>query len=313
MEQINLRHRFSRNTLLLMGLLALVVVGVLVWQKELVRTVYFSNQLTTLGLVVNGAILALFLVGMLRMVQIFAGYVREEGALFRFLRNLDSNGDDPLAGVQMNSIIARRYLNMRHLHDLNTPIDQNALAATLVARESTRTSLPRFINNTLILTGVFGTILSLSIALLGAADLLGNSVDVHGMGLVVHGMSTALSTTITAILCYLFFGYFHLKLSDAQTNLVSGVEEVTATWLLPRFQVHTENVLNQFASLLEGLREAVGRMEDVQKGMAASQEDVAEALDAFQQTQVRTTYEMSTMNDVLRRGFRLPEDTGGEA
>ena len=281
MEQINLRHHFSRNTLLLMGLLVLTVIGVLAWQQELVRTVYFTNQLTTLGLVVNGAILALFLVGLLRMTQIFMGYMQEENALARFVRNLGSNEEDLLAGVQISSIIARRYLNMRHLHELHTPIDLNALAATLVASESTRTSLPRFINNTLILTGVFGTILSLSIALLGAADLLGNSVDVHGMGLVVHGMSTALSTTITAILCYLFFGYFHLKLSDAQTNLVSGVEEITATWLLPRFQVKSENVLHQFSGVLDGLRAAIARMEDMQQRVAASQQDVAGALDAI--------------------------------
>jgi hypothetical protein len=308
LEQINLRHHFSRNTLMLMCLLALVVIGVLAWQQDLVRTVYFTNQLTTLGLVVNGAILALFLVGILRMAQIFAGYIKEENALARFVRNLGRNDDDLLDGVQINSIIARRYLNMRHLYELRTPIDQNALAATLVARESTRTSLPRFINNTLILTGVFGTILSLSIALLGAADLLGNSVDVHGMGLVVHGMSTALSTTITAILCFLFFGYFHLKLNDAQTNLVSGVEEVTATWLLPRFQVKSENVLHQFTGLIDALREALGRMETVQKGMAASQEDVVGALDTYQQAHVRASYELSNINDVLKRGFRLQDE-----
>jgi hypothetical protein len=234
--------------------------------------------------------------------------MQEESALARFAGNLGKQDEDPLGGVPLTSLIARRYLNMRHLHELHTPIDQNALAATLLAQESTRTSLPRFVNNTLILTGVFGTILSLSIALLGASDLLGSSVDVHGMGLMVHGMSTALSTTITAILCFLFFGYFHLKLSDAQTNLVSGVEEITATWLLPRFQVRTENVLHQFSGMLEGLQAVVERMEAMQNRMAASQEAIAESLDNYQQSQVQVTYQLSGINEALKHGFRLRDE-----
>jgi hypothetical protein len=308
LEQINLRHHFSRNTLLLMGLLAVIVLAVLVWQRALIHTVYFSNQLTTLGLVVNGAILALFLVGMLRMVQLFVGYTREEDALAHFVGNLGKHEEDLLSGVPLHTLIARRYLNMRHLHELHTPIDQNALAATLLAQESTRTGLPRFVNNTLILTGVFGTILSLSIALLGASDLLDSSVDIHGMGLMVHGMSTALSTTITAILCFMFFGFFHLKLSDAQTNLVSGVEEITATWLLPRFQVKSDNVLHQFSGMLESLQTAIERMERVQSGMAAGQESLARAIEGHQETQVRVTYELHDINDVLKRGFRLQDE-----
>lgn len=308
MEQIHLRHRFSRNILLLMGLVALVVAGILAWQHGLLRTIYLSNQLTTLGLVVNGAILALFLVGIIRLISLLLNYKREEEALERFVHNLGSDNDDLLAGIPITRLIARRYLNMRHLYEVHTVIDQNALASTLVAQESTRSSLPKFINNILILTGVFGTILSLAIALLGASDLLGSSVDVHGMGLVVHGMSTALSTTITAILCYLFFGFFYLKFTDAQTNLVSGIEEVTATWLLPRFQVRTENVLQDFSAVLDGLQALVRQMQETQQSMSISQSNIEGILQNFQEGQVRLSYDLAGLGELLKRGFRLRDE-----
>ena len=47
---------------------------------------------------------------------------------------------------------------------------------------------------------------------------------------------TALSTTITAIVCYVFFGYIYQRLPMPRTNLISGIEQVTTTFLMPKFQ-----------------------------------------------------------------------------
>jgi len=170
----------------------------------------------------------------------------------------------PLFEIPKKSMIARRYLTLEKLNKANTPINQSALATTLIATESTRGSFPKFINNILILSGVFGTIVSLSIALIGASDLLASAVNVDGMGLVIHGMSTALSTTITAIICYVFFGYFHMKSTDVQTNLVSAIEQVTTTHLMPRFQVQTESILFEFSGLIRSLQSLVQQMESSQ-------------------------------------------------
>lgn len=309
MQVIRFRPHFSRNTLLLMLLLATIVGSFIFWQRDLVATIYFKAQLTSLGLIINGAILALFTVGILRMTMIFLSYTGEESAVGRFIRNQELEGiEEPLQKIPDDSIIARRYHTMEHLHEANTPVVQGALAASLLAAESTRTSLPKFISNILILTGVFGTIISLSIALLGASDLLESAVNVSGMGLVIHGMSTALSTTITAIICYLFFGYFYLKLTDAQTNLVSAIEQVTTTYLMPRFQVQTDTTLYEFTGLVRSLQTLVKQMHASQKVITRAEMSLLEKIDQYQDRLEEQSEGMETMNQLLRRGFRLRDD-----
>lgn len=308
MQIITFRSHFSRNTLLLMFLLAAVVTGISFWKFDLIQTVYFKDQLTATGWIINGSIVALFLAGIVRIVTIFLSYRREEAATARFIHNHEDEVENPLHQVPANSIIARRYLVMERLFDSSTPINQGALAATLLANESTRASLPKYISNILILTGVFGTIVSLSLALLGASDLMENAVDVGGMGLVIHGMSTALSTTITAIICYLFFGYFYLKLTDAQTNLLSAVEQVTTTYLAPLFIVEQETTLYEFTGLVRSLQSLIKQMQVSQKVVTKAETRLLSAVDTYQSQMEANNNDMSTMIDLLRRGFRLRDD-----
>ncbi len=308
MPLIAFRPRFSRNTLLLMALVAGLFAALVYWKFDLLRGLYLENQLTTLGWVVNGAILALFALGLVRMVVIFLDYTREEAAVERFVRNQELDLEDPLEGVPARSLMARRFQTMERLFESATPIDQSALASTLLASESTRTSFPKYVNNILILTGVFGTIVSLSIALLGASDLLENTVNAGGMGLVIHGMSTALSTTITAILCYLFYGYFYLKLTDAQTNLLSAVEQVTSTYLAPRFRVETETTLYEFTGLVRTLQNLVHRMEQSHKLIMKVETQLLKAVDRYQDRAEKVDQDLARVIDLLRRGFRLRDD-----
>ena len=56
----------------------------MIWKFDLINTVYFKDQLTQMGLVINGAILVLFLVGLLRTIGILFSYMREENALSSF-------------------------------------------------------------------------------------------------------------------------------------------------------------------------------------------------------------------------------------
>ena len=309
MLNINFRRHYSRNSLLRMIILAAIAAGLAFWKWDLINDVYFKDQLTQLGWVINGAIVALFLVGLLRMVISFLGYMREEAALLRFIRNASKRPEgNLLKGVGGGTLISQRYNTMLQLHEARTPINQNALASALVASESTRSSMAKFINNTLILTGVFGTIVALSISLIGASDVLENAVSASGMGMVIHGMSTALSTTITAIVCYLYFGYFYLRVTDAQTNLISGVEQVTTVYLLPKFQVQTDSVLYEFTGLIRSLQGLVAEMQHAQQGMQATQEQIGQTLEHYQKRADDLNEHMDTIVHFLRLGFRLRDD-----
>lgn len=308
MEGIQFRRHYSRRVLLQMLVFGIIAAGLMIWKADQLAEIYMGHQITPFGLAINGLIVFLFLLGALRLVVLLATYNREEGALVRMMNNLRKPQDNPLRGVPQNSLINQRYQTLQRLHEASAPINHGSLASTLVAAESTRTSLPRFINNVLILTGVFGTIVSLSIALVGASNLLENAVDVGGMGMVVHGMSTALSTTMTAIACYLYFGYFYLKVTDAQTNLVTGIEEITAGYLLPRFQVQSDTVVHQFAGLLRGLQALVKQMSGAQESFGEMEKSMSQVLDELRHQTQRLPYELSEVRKTLRSGFRLPQD-----
>jgi hypothetical protein len=140
----------------------------------------------------------------------------------------------------------------------------------------------------------------------GASNLLDTAQSSGDMGLVIHGMSTALSTTITAILCYLFYGYFYLKLSDAQTHFLSGVEEVTAVYLLPELSNDSESMAHELSGLVHGLHEATLAMQDIQQEYATAGNRLQEVVTGLGLRLGDTKDDMDIIKKLLREGFRLP-------
>lgn len=208
---IQFRASYSRSVLLQLILLSILLLLIILINLEFIADIYFRNQATRTGYIVNGSILVLFALGLLRIISLLMRYSLEESALARFLQNVDNEDVRPTEKISKNSLIARRYKSVVEISKHNVAVNHSALASTLIATESTRLSLPKFISNILILVGVFGTIVSLSIALLGASNIIDSADGLGNMGMVIHGMSTALSTTTTAIVCYLFSATFTLK------------------------------------------------------------------------------------------------------
>ncbi len=300
------RPNFSRRVLFRLLVLGVVVLLILLANIGLLNQLYFENQKTPVGIIVNGSILVVFLLGLAKVIAALLYYTQEEAALARFLRQFKGGEDKVLKGISPKSVIARRYEIIKALSEDFASINHSALAATLLADESTRTSFAKYVSNILILTGVFGTIVSLSVALVGASNLLDVAQGTGDMGLVIHGMSTALSTTITAILCYLFYGYFYIKLTDAQTHFLSGVEEMTTVYLLPRHARDSDSMLHEVAGLIHALREAAD-------GLRSTQQEYTEAGMRLNTVAARldermrgTTENIDDIKQLLRDGFRLP-------
>jgi hypothetical protein len=304
---IQFRASYSRSVLLQLILLSIVLALVILINLQFVSDLYFKNQATRVGYIVNSSILVLFAVGLFRIISLLMRYSLEESALARFLRNVEDEEARPTDKISKNSLIARRYRSVVEISKQNVAVNHSALASTLIATESTRLSLPKFISNILILTGVFGTIVSLSIALLGASNIIDSADGLGNMGMVIHGMSTALSTTTTAIVCYLFFGYFYLKITDVQTQLLSGIEQATALYIMPRFTYQTDSMLHEIGNLVRSLREAAERMGQVEADFADAGRQMNNMMGSYADSVGNLDQNIEEIKRLLRNGFRLPE------
>jgi hypothetical protein len=304
---IQFRAGYSRSILLQLILLSIVLVLIILINLQFVADIYFKNQATRVGYMVNGSILFLFALGLFRIISLLMRYSLEESALARFLRNVEDDEARATDKISKNSLIARRYRSVVEISKHNVAVNHSALASTLIATESTRLSLPKFISNILILTGVFGTIVSLSIALLGASNIIDSADGLGNMGLVIHGMSTALSTTTTAIVCYLFFGYFYLKTTDVQTQLLSGIEQATTLYIMPRFTYQTDSILHEVGNLVRALREAAENLGQVEADFAEAGNNMNEMIGGYADSAVNLDNNMVEIKQLLRTGFRLPE------
>jgi hypothetical protein len=282
-------------------------IALIAYNFDLIYPFYFENQLTNTGIVINSAILGLLIIGLGNIFYHLLRYRREETAIAGFVNNIESIKTDLMEGLPADSMVVKRQLTLQSIQRVNGEINHGALAAMLNADEATHFGLIRFINNILILTGVFGTIVSLSIALLGASDLIDSaSASLGGMGLVIHGMSTALSTTITAIVAYIVFGYFYTRLNDVQTHCLSGIEQLTTVYLLPRYVKSNDDIVHKMSDLIKSVIHAASGLKQTQDVYHDAAMTLHQTIGAYQQQIDQLVDEIHGIKRILRDGFRLP-------
>ncbi|PID99855.1 MAG: hypothetical protein CSA79_06250 [Thiothrix nivea] len=293
-------------------LLLVLVAAAVIYNKAFVVRFFETTQTGHMGLILNGLIILLFTFGLLRIILLLLSYAREQAVLRQFIARLQDKVANPTYQLRKSALIVERYQAVQLINQQNAAVDQGALAATLAATQLSRFTSVRFVHNTLILSGVFGTIVSLSVALFGAAELLDAPDSLDKMGTIIGGMSTALSTTITAILCFVFFSYFHLRLQDARTQLLANIEGVTSLYILPRFLTTEESRLQDVTVLTRELRQSAEAVRKVQDRFLMAGERLQLAVDDLQNHIGDSYNDLRIIRDSLREGFRLPAVDGAD-
>lgn len=272
-------------------------------------------------LLLNGIILILFTLGTWQLFRAVRHYQAQENLIADFIRARQDglNTDAAFSALPAQGLLADRYHTIRELFQKSGPIDHGAISAIMMAEESMHQSFPRFVNNVLILTGVFGTVSSLILALVGAGDVLQTNSADSGMGLLLLGMNTALTTTATAIVCYFFFTFFFHRLTDLQTWVFSRLERACLLYILPEFTSEPDAVNHQTKLLLEEIRVMVQEMRQhfgldddpifLSRSHADQPEDHGPALLAALEKQNQALAASQSRLDQLQRtlvdGFRL--------
>jgi len=300
----------TRYYLILMQMLMvlLLLTAILLFYKEQVAVFFKTTQSGQLGLVMNGVILLIFLIGLARMVVIFFRYSHEQDVLQRFVRRVAEHAVDPNNNLSNTALVVRRYRAVQAIASQQAPINQGALAATLVASQQAQFTLVRFVNSILILAGVLGTVISLAVALMGAAGLMNSPDNMKNMWDIIGGMSNSLSTTVTAIVCYVFFAYFYLRLQDARTQLLANIEDVTSIYILPHFKNAEHNLQDDMALLTADLRKAAEGISRVQDRFLQAGERLQLAVDDLHVVISQSGDNIRVIRESVREGFRLDNE-----
>lgn len=297
----------TRYSLILLQIfiVLLLLTALVLFNQERVAAFFKTTQAGQLGLVMNGAIFLLFLLGLVRMVVILLAYSREQNVLQRFAKRAAENAIDPITSLPSSALVVRRYHAVQTIASQQATVNHGALASTLVASQQAQFTLVRFVNSILILAGVLGTVISLAVALMGAAGLMNSPDNMKNMWDIIGGMSNSLSTTVTAIVCYVFFAYFYLRLQDARTQLLANIEDVTSLYILPRFN-RTEPSLQGDVSLLAAdLRKAAENIIRVQDRFLQAGDRLQLAVDDLHRVISESGDNIRVIRESVREGFRL--------
>ena len=295
----------AKSTLIQVVIVFFVIAALIFINISTIDRLYQAGDISKVGLIINGIIFALFFIGMIRMVIVLLRYVNEQRILLQLTAYLKENAKDPTARLVQNSLAVTRYKAVDWVAKQNAPVNQAALAASTNAHENSRLTLIRFVHSTLILAGVFGTVVSLSMALIGAAGLLNSPEGVKEMGTIIGGMSSALSSTITAIVCFFIFAYFYLRLNDARIQLLTHIEDMTSMYLIPKITHSEDGMIRQVSQLSEALNNAADKILLLEDNFMKVGDRLQLAVDDIH-TKVNSNH-ITDIKDLIRKGFHLSE------
>jgi len=302
---VSIQKSSATSTLIQIVTFLVLAAILLFYKKAAVANLITSGSISNIGLMINGVIVLLFLTGMLRIVLVLFRYTDEHKAVIKAMKSLRSKQLNSFENISSNYLIAQRYNNVAWISKQGAEVNQAALASGINAAESSRLTFIRFVHSTLILAGVFGTVVSLSMALVGVSGLLNSPEGVKEMGTIISSMSSALSSTVAAIVCFFVFAYFYLRLNDSRVQLLNAIEEVTSLYILPRFSQTEAGLASQVTELTASLNKATQRLLTVQESFNQAGLSLQTAVDDLQ-SQVQGS-SLNEIKGILRKGFHLSE------
>lgn len=295
----------AKSTLIQVVVFLIVLAALILFGKEMIVDLYTSGEISKTGMVINSIIFVLFFIGMFRIVMILFRYINESRVLITLINSLKQNRSDPTRKLPKSSIAVQRYNAIKWISHQGAEVNQEAMAASTNARENSRLTVIRFVHSTLILAGVFGTVVSLSMALIGAAGLLNSPEGVKEMGAIISGMSSALSSTITAIVCFFVFAYFYLRLNDARIQVLTNIEDMTSMYLIPKIAFSEEGIIREVTELTHALNKAADRLLLVEESFIHAGDSLQQAVNDLH-GQVNSS-SLDDIKDLIRKGFHLSE------
>ena len=302
---MNIRKSSAKSTLIQIVIFLLGIAALTLINKGAIESLYNSGEISKTGMIINAVIIGLFFFGMLRIVMVLVRYINEHHVSLKLVEYLKENASNPISRLPENSLAVQRFKAVKWVAKQGAPVNQAAMAASCNASENSRLTLVRFVHSTLILAGVFGTVVSLSTALIGAAGLLNSPEGVKEMGTIISSMSSALSSTVTAIVCFFIFAYFYLRLNDARVQMLSNIEDITSLYLLPKV-THTEDgMIRQVTELTTALNKAAEKLLVVEQTFIAAGDRLQHAVNDLH-GQVSNS-SLDEIKDLIRKGFHLSE------
>ena len=296
----------SKKTLISLILTLIAVTIIALFNLSWLKKIYFYQMKTKVGIVINGLILVIFIIGIVKIIGEILKYMKEERQIEKFLLNCKNKISDKLMGIDKNSFIALRYNLVKELKERGIVPEINILSTFFLTPENSKKILLDYINNILILTGVFGTVVSLIISLIGASGFI-KMTDEKSMALIIHGMSTALNTTFTAIICYFIFHYFYSKVLQIQEMLALEIEKITYFEILPEFAPTEEKIKFEIKDTLKELKDVANKFLETEEGLKEYATKFSKLISLNYEIYKKISEELKTLQNILKEGFRLKD------
>ena len=126
-----MRQVKSRAILVLLQMLVMLalIAAATFYYRETWLPLYLTREAALLGLLLNGGVLALFLLGLLRILILFFSFAGEQRVLNRFIERAQGNVANPTYKLSIRSLVVERYEAIRWLRQQNASLSDGNLRA----------------------------------------------------------------------------------------------------------------------------------------------------------------------------------------